>query len=193
MLPQLSTLYDEADEAFDYAERYASTCEAQLCAVLRRGGIPPPSLQEAIAVAKVRSVETVIQLCFRLKQAVGSHALMVGSGFEHLDGMQIAKFAEGESFVLMQKLARDRVRHPGAADSAADAAADAAAAASGGLPPRSEQEEALAAELRTSRAAEWLAKAGKVYLLAELVMDRKMEQLVGAPLPRGIARPFARL
>ena len=182
MLPQLSSLYDEADEAFEYAERYAAACEAQLCAVLRRGGIPPPPLQEAIAVAKVRSVETVIQLCFRLKQAVGSHALMVGSGFEHLDGMQIAKFAEGESFVLMQKLARDRVKSP-----AADAAD-----ASHGL-PRSEQEAALAAELRTSRSAEWLAKAGKVYLLAELVMDRKMEQLVGAPLPRGIARPFARL
>ena len=74
-------------------------------------------------------METVIQLCFRLKQAravhehahahmgtrtrtwartrasmsmprasrlwqaVGSHALTVGSGFEHLDAMQIAKFA----------------------------------------------------------------------------------------------------
>ena len=42
------------------------------------------------ALAQVRSVETVIQLCFRLKQAVGSHALMVGSGFEHLDSMQAA-------------------------------------------------------------------------------------------------------
>jgi acyl-CoA oxidase len=39
-----------------------------------------------------------------VEQAVGSHALMLGSGFEHLDAMQIAKFAEGESFVLMQKL-----------------------------------------------------------------------------------------
>ena len=42
--------------------------------------------------------------CAREEQAVGSHALMLGSGFEHLDAMQIAKFAEGESFVLMQKL-----------------------------------------------------------------------------------------
>ena len=55
----------------------------------------------AVAVAKVRSVETVILLCFRLKQAVGSYALTGGSGFEHLDAMQVAKFAEGESFVLM--------------------------------------------------------------------------------------------
>ena len=35
---------------------------------------------------------------------------MEGSGFESTDTMQIAKFAEGESFVLMQKLARDRVK-----------------------------------------------------------------------------------
>ena len=139
-------------------------CEADYCRCVRADQLPGAQLQEAIAVAKVRAVgsviltmailtmailtiailikvravETVIQLCFRLKQArpphayahahahahahactctctctcyrleqaVGSYALMVGSGFEHLDGMQIAKFAEGESFVLMQKLVR---------------------------------------------------------------------------------------
>ena len=57
--------------------------------------IPPPlpctsTPRPSAALAQVRSVETVIQLCFRLKQAVGSHALMVGSGFEHLDSMQAA-------------------------------------------------------------------------------------------------------
>ena len=36
---------------------------------------------------------------------------MADSGFEALDTMQIAKFAEGESFVLMQKIARDRVKN----------------------------------------------------------------------------------
>lgn len=147
LLPQLSSLYEDADEAFSYAERYARLCEAQLCSCLRGGEIPSAALQEAsgparltrpppapqplacagcaagmrpcgflalfptpfhpvcpvaaVAVAKVRAVETVIQLCFKLKQAVGSYALMLGSGFEHLDAMQVAKFAEGESFVLM--------------------------------------------------------------------------------------------
>lgn len=104
MLPQLSSLYEEADLAFGYAEQYAARCEADYCHCVRADQLPNAQLQEAIAVAKVRAVETVIQLCFRLKQAVGSYALMVGSGFEYLDGMQIAKFAEGESFVLMQKL-----------------------------------------------------------------------------------------
>jgi hypothetical protein len=55
------------------------------------------------------------------------------------------------------------------------------------------EERAITAELQGARAAEWLAKAGQVYLLAELVMDRNMERLCGAPLPRGIARPWARL
>ena len=55
------------------------------------------------------------------------------------------------------------------------------------------EERAIVGELHGARAAEWLAKAGKVYLLAELVMDRNMERLCGAPPPRGIARPWARL
>merc|ERR1712178_532554 len=88
-------------------------CELELCKWLRSNELPPSHLTDAIAVAKIRSVETVIQLCFRLKQAVGSYALMANSGFESLDTMQIAKFAEGESFVLTQKLARDRVKAHG--------------------------------------------------------------------------------
>ena len=75
--------------------------------------------------------------------------------------------------VLMQKLARDRVK--------------------GTVTGAGPEEEAIVAELRGGRAAEWLQKAGKVYMLAELVMDRKMEQLAGVPPPKGIARPHARL
>ena len=122
----------------------------------------------------MRAVETVIRLCFRLKQAIGSYALMKGSGFEELDSMQIAKFAEGESFVLMQKLARDRVKGSGGA---VDAVGD--------------DEAAIVEELKGARTAEWLAKAEKVYALAELVMDRAMRAEVGAEIPKGVARPWA--
>merc|ERR1712187_294810 len=80
-LPQLSSLFTEAEEAFSYAERYASLCERELCKCLRTDKPPTAKLTDAIAVAKIRSVETVIQLCFRLKQAVGSRALMAESGF----------------------------------------------------------------------------------------------------------------
>ena len=61
----------------------------------------------AIAVAKIRTVETCVELCHRLKQEVGSYALMAGTGFEHTDFLQCCKFAEGDSRILSQKLARD--------------------------------------------------------------------------------------
>ena len=46
-------------------------------------------------------------------------------------------------------------------------------------------------ELKGARTAEWLAKAEKVYALAELVMDRAMRAEVGAEIPKGVARPWA--
>merc|ERR1712028_6246 len=173
MLPQLSSLNEQADEAFSYAETYSRICEVELCKCLKAGTMPPPDLIEAIACAKIRSVETVVQLCFRLKQTVGSYALMYGSGFEASDTMQIAKFAEGESFVLMQKLARDRCK------------------AKRTIAGCSAEEEAISAELKSASGMEWVRKADKVYQLAELVMDRTMQRVTGEPLPSGIARPFA--
>merc|ERR1719379_839578 len=138
MLPQLSTLYDEAEDAFAYTEKYVQLCEQQLVECLCQNRIPAAQLIEAIGIAKVRSVETVIQLCFRLKQTVGSRALMVGSGFEALDGMQVAKFAEGESFVLMQKIARDNVKKVDK--------------------DMTEQEKAICEELRGKGPQEWVSK-----------------------------------
>jgi|EP00927_Polykrikos_kofoidii_P014649 alkylation response protein AidB-like acyl-CoA dehydrogenase len=174
MLPQLGSLFAEAEEAFSYGDRYAKLCEEKLNACLREDRIPPKDLMDAIAVAKIRAVETVVQLCFRLKQTVGSRALMANSGFESLDSMQVAKFAEGESFVLMMKLARDRVKQKN-------------------LSNVKKEEEAIVAELGKSSPAQWAAKADQVYHLAELVMDRTMEELMGSSMPRGIARPWAKL
>ena len=51
------------------ARPYNCRCEADYCRCVRADQLPNAQLQEAIAVAKVRAVETVIQLCFRLKQA----------------------------------------------------------------------------------------------------------------------------
>jgi hypothetical protein len=58
-------------------------------------------LIEAIATGKVKAVEESISLCFRLKQEVGSYALMNNTGFEHMDFLQCCKFAEGDSRILM--------------------------------------------------------------------------------------------
>jgi alkylation response protein AidB-like acyl-CoA dehydrogenase len=175
MLPQLSNLFDEANEALSFVESYVKSCEEQLNDAIRNDKIPSTKLQDSIAVAKIRSVETVVQLGFRLKQTVGSFALMADSGFEGLDAMQIAKFAEGESFVLMQKLARDRVKN---------------ASKVGNSRPK---EKAIIDDLSSSAPMEWVAKADQVYHLAELVMDHTMEELTGRSLPKGVARPLARL
>lgn len=173
-LPQLSGLFAEADEAFSYAERYVGLVETHLNDFLISNKIPNSKLMEAVAVAKIRSVETVIQSCFKLKQTVGSYALMEGSGFEQLDSMQIAKFAEGESFVLMLKLVRDRLKESNVANVLAE-------------------EKAIVDELQQGGPQAWFAQTGKVYLLSELIMDRVQTEWTGNAPPRGIARPMAKL
>lgn len=50
-------------------------CEAELSRCLAANELPGRDLIEAVAVAKVRAVEESIELCFRLKQEVGSYAL----------------------------------------------------------------------------------------------------------------------
>merc|ERR1711865_543881 len=44
MLPQLSSLFAQADKAFTYAEEYSRICERNLCKCLRDNTVPPPSL-----------------------------------------------------------------------------------------------------------------------------------------------------
>jgi acyl-CoA oxidase len=120
----------------------------------------------------VRCVEGAIELCFRLKQEVGSYALMAGSGFEHLDMLQCCKFAEGDSRILMQKMARDAMGQFGATGAAAGRATKSGAAA-----------DALCAELAAAlkeakdtggaaaHAAAWDTNFRTVYAIADAVMD----------------------
>eukprot|EP00933_Yihiella_yeosuensis_P079762 TRINITY_DN93176_c0_g1_i1.p1 TRINITY_DN93176_c0_g1~~TRINITY_DN93176_c0_g1_i1.p1 ORF type:complete len:471 (+),score=96.47 TRINITY_DN93176_c0_g1_i1:78-1490(+) len=109
-IPQLQALYVEADQTLAAVDRFVSIVESRLSECLRKEQIPPADLTEAVAAAKVKSVETAINLCWRLKQEVGSYALMHGGGFDQLDYLQCCKFAEGDSRILMQKMARDRVK-----------------------------------------------------------------------------------
>ena len=106
-VPQLRALYEEAEAALDAMDTFVGVCEVHLRACLVSGEIPSPALTRAIAVSKIRAVETSIELCFRLKQEVGSYALMDGTGFGHTDFLQCCKFAEGDSRILSQKLSRD--------------------------------------------------------------------------------------
>lgn len=108
-IPQLKSLFQEAEETGARLESFVDSCEQQLIPNLRKGLPPNPALAHAIAVAKVKAVEDSIDLCWRLKQDVGSYALMADSGFKHLDFLSCCKFAEGDSRILMQKMARDAV------------------------------------------------------------------------------------
>jgi acyl-CoA oxidase len=109
-LPQLSAIFAESKEKSDVMAKFLTKCEKELSSCLKDNAVPPLALQEAIAVAKVRAVEESIDLCFRLKQEVGSFALMASTGFEQMDFLQCCKFAEGDSRILSQKIARDRFK-----------------------------------------------------------------------------------
>jgi len=109
-IPQLRALFAENARGLDRLDRFVGKCEARLSDKLRAGELPDVSLVEAIAVAKVKAVEESIDITHRLQNDVGSYALMVGSGFEQKDFLTMCKFAEGDSRVLMQKMARDRLR-----------------------------------------------------------------------------------
>eukprot|EP00128_Syssomonas_multiformis_P005568 Colp12_sorted_trinity150504_noHs@34804 len=109
-IPQLRALFINAEERISYIEKFVNKCEADLCEVLRKNTVPSIKLVEAIAVCKVKAVEESIELTHRLRNDVGSYALMSGTGFEQTDFLVCCKFAEGDSRILMQKMARDRLR-----------------------------------------------------------------------------------
>jgi len=109
-IPQLRSLFTEAEATISRLEAFVSQCEEELTPLLAQSRVPDAALAHAIATAKVKAVEGSIDLCWRLKQEVGSYALMGSSGFVHLDFLNCCKFAEGDSRILMQKMARDSMR-----------------------------------------------------------------------------------
>jgi acyl-CoA oxidase len=94
-IPQLKALFQEAESRSAEIESFVAACEDALTPLLRVGASPDPDLAHAIATAKVKAVEVSTELCTRLKQEVGSYALMGTSGFKHLDFLLCCKFAEG--------------------------------------------------------------------------------------------------
>jgi len=109
-IPQLSILYQEADRELSRVEALRDAVESRLCECLKSEKIPDAKLVDMVACLKVKAIEVTIDLCFRLKQELGSYALMGGTGFEKMDYLQCCKFAEGDSRILMQKIARDRLQ-----------------------------------------------------------------------------------
>ncbi|KAJ2997551.1 hypothetical protein HDV02_005440, partial [Globomyces sp. JEL0801] len=106
-VPQIKAIFERADKELAILSTFIKTVELQLSEYLRKRQLPDLALQQAIAVGKVKCIEGAIELCHSLKQEVGSYALMAGTGFEQLDFLNCCKFAEGDSRILMQKMARD--------------------------------------------------------------------------------------
>merc|ERR1711988_1399423 len=131
--------------------------------------IPDISLVEKVAVLKVKAIETSIDLCFKLKQELGSYALMGGTGFEKMDYLQCCKFAEGDSRILMQKMTRDRLQ-------------------AFSKKPTGEAKEAeacmkLGMSLKSGGQKAWNENFELVYGIANMVMDRVIAE-AAAPQAR---------
>ena len=109
-MPQMRAVLDESRAALDEMESFTMGVEERLNECLRAGTIPNPDLVDAIAVAKIKCIDVAIQRCHALRQEVGSYALMHATGFELIDMLLCCKFAEGDSRILQQKLARDRLK-----------------------------------------------------------------------------------
>jgi len=163
-ISQLRSLYSVADAKMKTLFAFVQEVETALGRVMSDidARVPEP-LAQAIAAAKVKCIETCIDLCHKLKQEVGSYALMADTGFERLDYLNCCKFAEGDSRILMQKIARDRVsafkRQPDVG---------------------STEELALCKTLQDATAAKgydgWDENWEKVYLLAQTVIDLSVEK-----------------
>jgi len=181
-IPQLHSLFAEAAETASYLEAYVGACEAELVPLLKEGGTPSEVLSHRIAVAKVKAVEHSIDLCWRLKQEVGSFALMGDSGFGSMDFLQCCKFAEGDSRVLMQKMARDRMRQFGKDVKAGATEPGAGQAAETALCMQLGKALAAAKGDKKAEAAIWDTEWRSVYNLAEAIMKRTLEEVAG-PMP----------
>lgn len=173
-VPQLSSLYKRADMKLHRLESFVGECQKLLSVHLQANTLPPIPLQDAIACAKIAASETTIDLGFRLTQDVGSFALMQDAGFSTLHFLQACKFAEGDSRILMQKLARDRLRAK--------------------KPLGAEKEQALAAKLKEVAGkgpAAWDEHFEDVYDLAWTMVTRIIDEYMPGEdlgVPAGISR-----
>ncbi|EOD25243.1 hypothetical protein EMIHUDRAFT_450487 [Emiliania huxleyi CCMP1516] len=173
-IPQLASLFEEAEATAGALEKYVASCEEELTPLLRNGGVPYRHGSEPTLDSSLWRTHSFLLSTGVIHSEVGSYALMGDSGFGSMDFLQCCKFAEGDSRVLMLKMARDRLRRY------------AKEAKSGAPLPAGEEEEAalceaLAAAVGTAKgdkaleAAAWDREWRGVHALAESIMRRTLE------------------
>ena len=186
-LPQLHSLRVRAAAELSRQERFAAAVEARLAVCLNTGAIATADLVEAIGVTKICAIRSCIELAHALQQELGSYALMAHTGFEHLDMLQCCKFAEGDSRVLMQKMARDRLKQFRSDGVVTSVVRDGLGGLLSSAPGAAEASDemwaclALARELSSasSMAEAWDAQWQRVYALADRVCDRHFAAALG--------------
>lgn len=112
-LPHIRDIFSRCETDLRNQDVFCSRVEAALKPLLIQDALVPVQLAEAISVAKIRGVAVALRCCRLLQEELGSQALMAGEGhcgFVHADILLCAKFAEGDSRMLMQKLARDHLK-----------------------------------------------------------------------------------
>ena len=188
-MPQLKAVLSDGYARLDAMLGFAAAVERRLSATLKAGAIPDDDLVDAISVCKIRCIDAAIEATHALRKEVGSFALMHGSGFELADMLLCCKFAEGDSRILQQKLARDRLRalqRRGLVGAAADALLPGPDAAEARAALRLARALAPAGRDRDKLAAAMDANWREVYELAELVADRHIRDAAqGVEFPEG--------
>ncbi len=112
-LPHIRAIFSRCERDLDKQQAFCASVQSALKPFLMRDTLVPAPLAEAISVAKIRGVHVALRCCRLLQEELGSQALMAGDGhcgFVHADILLCAKFAEGDSRMLMQKLARDHLK-----------------------------------------------------------------------------------
>ena len=179
-MPQLKSVLDESDRELDAVVAYCVAVEAELSHCLRTGAIPSDLLVEKIAVAKIKAIDVSVDRVHKLRLEVGSYALMSNTGFELADMLLCCKFAEGDTRILMQKIARDRLKKL-QKDGLAGLAA-------GVFDEETRVAFSLARTLQAApdKAAAWNEQWADIYKLADLVCAR---HLASAAPPPGFDAP----
>jgi len=109
-VPHIAAIFAEGFEQLSTLQRYNFKIEELMIPVLKNREIPSAQLVEQIAVAKVKSVQTAITLTDKLARELGSYALMYESGLGTTHWLLMCQFAEGDTRILQQKLARDSMK-----------------------------------------------------------------------------------
>lgn len=109
-LPHVNDIISQNELNFNICNAYVQHCESKLACFLRRKRIPGKDLSHDIAIAKIKCVEDSIHFVNLLQNEIGSYALMESSGFGQRDFLTCCKFAEGDTRILMQQIAKNQLK-----------------------------------------------------------------------------------